>query len=1075
MSYKLLLFSLVIFFATNAFCQAPTITHVDKYINGNGQRVTISGSNFGGNPSNLSIWFGAVKATTIQTATDQTIEVLVPPGATYETINVTNTSTNKSASSGEAFMLSYGGQSPIALSNLVAQTNLDAETGLYDLCMCDLDGDGLSDVAGANAGGVSAPANGVSVFRNTTATPGTFSFAPKVSFLPSTKTLNIKCGDLNGDGKKELIISESDPGTRVFILKNTSTPGNLSFTSQNLSIAGTSPKRVDLADLDGDGLPELVVTDQNTGNKDFIILPNTSSGGTISFGTHITLPVEGTGSDGLTIQDVDGDNKLDIVVSQFLSSSGNVYVYQNKSHPGSFDFSHVVKADVAPGNPSNTGAPMNVRLADIDGDSKPDIAVTHFLGSKISVLLNQSTSTEVKFGTPVAIPTDPYPFGLDIGDLDGDGKPDVVVASLTGPTPNAKSLTILNNTSSSGSVSFTRLTQPTTFINRHVVVGDIDGDSKPDIVYASVDDNTNGIPASKISFFRNKSCIVPKVTPEGPMVVCASFPVILEATVSTGATYEWKKDGVSTGISTSTLTPSLSGTYTVDITSDGCTQTSNSVDVTVSAGAATSPSFTPSTSLVCAGGTITITASSTGATAYNWTGPQNFTATGATITRGSYVPEFAGRYEVEVMAGGCIAAKGSTLVETISLPAFAVGFTGSDVFCSGTKALTAIPNDANFTYQWADANGDIASATSSTFNASGSGTYYVKAKSIPYTGCPVVTSESTSIVLAATPVVAFNSPVETCKDSPTSFDNQSTLQADAGPNYSWDFGDAGTSTTEDATHTYTTVGDLTVKLTASYRGNACPTVLTKPIKISLAPVAAITAPNNVFQICDGDEITLSVTPAFSEYLWSNSETTPTIDVNHGGTYSVQVKSSIGCKINASAVVTALVVPEPTLTATPNSINEGETSELSVEETFDSYLWTPAETLTSDNAQQTTAKPAITTTYTVTVVGDNGCPGKSTVTVTVIQADPLSLLKVANFFSPNGDLTNPTWSIGSGNAVVCGVTIFDEKGSKVFEASPYNNDWDGTSNGKKLPDGVYYYIIKCDNGNGSKTGSITILR
>src|SRR5947208_3812466 len=114
MTYKPLFFCLIVFIATNAFCQAPVITHVDKYVNGNGQRVTISGSNFGGNAANLSIWFGAEKATTIQTATDQTIEVLVPPGATYEQIIVTNTSTNMTASSDGEFLLSYGGQQPFA-------------------------------------------------------------------------------------------------------------------------------------------------------------------------------------------------------------------------------------------------------------------------------------------------------------------------------------------------------------------------------------------------------------------------------------------------------------------------------------------------------------------------------------------------------------------------------------------------------------------------------------------------------------------------------------------------------------------------------------------------------------------------------------------------------------------------------------------------------------------------------------------------------------------------------------------------------------------------------------------------
>jgi gliding motility-associated-like protein len=59
---------------------------------------------------------------------------------------------------------------------------------------------------------------------------------------------------------------------------------------------------------------------------------------------------------------------------------------------------------------------------------------------------------------------------------------------------------------------------------------------------------------------------------------------------------------------------------------------------------------------------------------------------------------------------------------------------------------------------------------------------------------------------------------------------------------------------------------------------------------------------------------------------------------------------------------------------------------------------------------------------------------------------------------------------------CGVTIYDDKGVKVFSAKPYLNDWDGTYNGKRLPDGVYYFIIRCDGEeNKPRTGSITVLR
>jgi gliding motility-associated-like protein len=1068
---------------TNAFGQVPVITHVDKYASGNGQRITISGNNFGGIPANLTVWFGAAKGI-VETASDQTIEVTVPPGATYENIVVTNTSTGKSASSRSEFLLSYGGEAPISLANLLAQADLDAESGLYDVCLCDLDGDGLNDVAASNSGTNTAPLFGASIYRNTSSSTGPFSFAPKTSLLPSTKTLNVKCGDLNGDGKKDLVITEADPGTKIFILKNASTSGSLLFSTQTITLPGKSPKRADIADLDRDGLPEIVVTDQNTENKDLLILPNTSAGGNISFGipTVVLIPVtNNTGSDGLAIQDIDNDNQPEIIISQVLSSSGNIYVYKNQSRTGTFIFSQVTKADIAPATPNNTGAPINLRVGDIDGDSKPDITVTHFLGSRISVLLNQSSATEVKFAAPVAITTDPFPFGVDLGDLDGDGKLDIVVASLTGPVTdvNPKSLTILNNTSTPGSVSFLPgLTQATTYVNRHLVVGDINGDAKPDITYTSVDDNTRNVPASKISFFRNQGCIKPVVTPGGPMVVCTSFPVTLKTNISAGATYQWKIGGANIpAATTATFTPSLTGIYTVDITSDGCTKTSANVDVTMSTGAATAPTFT-NNSPICAEGTLNLGANSTGGDTYTWTGPAGFSATGASVSRSSYEAKFAGRYEVEVKAGGCIAAKGSVLVETISLPAFTIGFPGSDVICSGdTKTLTASPSDVNFTYQWADASGNIGGATSPTHNVNASGTYSFKATSTLYPGCPEVQADAVVMKVAATPVVAFQSPAETCKDTPVTFTNQSTVTADAGAHYVWDFGDTGTSTETSPVHTYTTISNLTVKLTASYRGDACPVSLTKPIKISAVPTATITATDNVFKFCDGDKLTLSVTPTFSEYTWSNNATTATIDATVGGNYSVQVKNAIGCKISISKDVTMLPKPAVTATATPNTINIGESTQLSATEGFASYEWTPAETLDSSEDPSPKAIPQQSTTYTVTVTNTDGCVNESTVEVVVNVDNPSNLLKPANFFSPNADATNPTWNVGNiMNFPQCAVTIFDEKGLKVFEAKPYLNDWDGTgTSGKKVPDGVYYYMIRCEGDSESKTGSITILR
>ena len=68
------------------------------------------------------------------------------------------------------------------------------------------------------------------------------------------------------------------------------------------------------------------------------------------------------------------------------------------------------------------------------------------------------------------------------------------------------------------------------------------------------------------------------------------------------------------------------------------------------------------------------------------------------------------------------------------------------------------------------------------------------------------------------------------------------------------------------------------------------------------------------------------------------------------------------------------------------------------------------------------------------------------------------------FSPNGDGVNDTFIInglaGFPNHVL---QVFDRRGTRVFFSENYKNDWDGTWEGKDLPDGIYFYIL--DDGKG----------
>ncbi len=112
---------------------------------------------------------------------------------------------------------------------------------------------------------------------------------------------------------------------------------------------------------------------------------------------------------------------------------------------------------------------------------------------------------------------------------------------------------------------------------------------------------------------------------------------------------------------------------------------------------------------------------------------------------------------------------------------------------------------------------------------------------------------------------------------------------------------------------------------------------------------------------------------------------------------------------------------------------------------------------------------------VVAVDDMGLTDTTFVNVDVRQINDMPELKAFNGFSPNGDQINDYFTFENlelyPNAKL---TIFNSWGSVVYKSNNYQNDWDGTSNGNDLPDGVYFYVVEDESG-ASQTGYIQLLR
>ena len=88
----------------------------------------------------------------------------------------------------------------------------------------------------------------------------------------------------------------------------------------------------------------------------------------------------------------------------------------------------------------------------------------------------------------------------------------------------------------------------------------------------------------------------------------------------------------------------------------------------------------------------------------------------------------------------------------------------------------------------------------------------------------------------------------------------------------------------------------------------------------------------------------------------------------------------------------------------------------------------------------------------------------------------SEFNIPSVFTPNGDGVNDTWNItGLDNFTYYSTDIYNRWGNLLYIQNNYNTDaWDGTRNGKNLPVGTYYYLLKIV-GEENRTGYVTLMR
>ena len=1054
---RILFNAFLTFLGHSAVAQNPVIFSTDRRTASMGEIVTLHGSDFGTDPARVRVMFGGTKAS-IKSISNQLLEVRTPSGSTFDAISVTNTTSGLTATAPGQFFLNYRGEGGITPASFSQQFDFQAQSGLYDLCLCDLNDDSKPDVATA-----SNNSNQITIFQNISS-PGSVNFSAQ-NVLINARTLHVRCGDLNGDGRPDLVFSEGSDGARIFILTNN---GNFNFSLQSVTLTGLKVKQVAIADLDLDGRPDVVVT--NTGGNLLTILPNTSRT-SVSFAAPLNITIsQASSTDALAIGDLDGDGYPEIATSQYQADNENkVFILRNQGS-FSFDQSKILAVNKAV---------SCIRIADLDADTKPDLAIARLTGSDISVYLNNSAG-ELSFRNPLFFVTETLPVGMDFGDFDGDDKLDIAVGSI------AKSVSVLNNTTQTpGTATLAPVVKlSSTYTNRNLRNADVDGDGKPDIVFTSVDD-FSGVPtpSSKISVLRNLSCMVPRITPGGSLDICSGTTLQLKATSGGGVTYQWYREG--------TPAPLKSGQEDfLDVTTPGaykvialagppsCSKESAVVQVTFTT-PASAPSQTAldarSNSPVCTDNTLMLQVNDVGATEYRWRGPDGFlqTVSTATLERPGFNLTRAGLYIVEMISGTCVARVDSTLVEIVSVPDFAISYAGSTGFCAGiTKTLQVSPAlTSGFSYQWFERSvGLISEATFDNYTTGASGEYYAIITPDD-AGCVPRETQSVRLVSLARPTASFQLAESACVGEKITFTQLSSGDGSIPMTYLWSFGDGQSSDDASPEKAYGQQNVFQVELKVAYEGvEECDATASRTVEIFGATKPEITA--SATSLCAGDAITLSVAAGFSEVAWSTDESDYEITVTSPGTYHVETRDTEGCQSADEIVISEKEVPVIEIASDKEMIAAGETVQLEAAGA-DEYVWSPGKTLNDSTIAGPIASPLTTTTYVVTGSLTGACSATTTITIQV--NGELVNVVVPVLFSPNGDAVNETLVIeGVESYPDCALNVFDKRGARVYGTLSYKNNWDGTVNGSPVPEGVYYYVFGCPN-NKTVTGTVTVIR
>jgi hypothetical protein len=286
-----------------------------------------------------------------------------------------------------------------------------------EILSADLNGDGKPDLVVVHTPG---PAT-FDVFLGNG--DGTFALAnPTPIPLSSTNLIAGVLSDVSGDGEVDLVvIDDQSPATLSVILGN----GDGTFQSANTAaLSSGNLSNVAFADFNGDGKIDFAATDSNSNGQTVVYLAQ--SNGTYLAGAPLVTAEHVYGTCSTAAGDLNGDGKPEIVTANCGSNLEELIVYVNNGDGTFQSGKYYAPAEDSGAGTDADLSPVAVTIADVNGDGKNDIVCSNYTSSDVTILLGNGDGT-VKIPNAGYSIGGNAGYPAVVADFNGDGLADIVI------------------------------------------------------------------------------------------------------------------------------------------------------------------------------------------------------------------------------------------------------------------------------------------------------------------------------------------------------------------------------------------------------------------------------------------------------------------------------------------------------------------------------------------------------------------------------------------------------------------------------------------------------------------------